>query len=123
METNLVETEWIDKPSIKWLKFNFIGQFTESIANSTIEKWKKELLAHLDSGEQANIIYNCIKMTGYDSAARIAWQKAMKELKPNINDIWIIAENKLILGAAKTMGVLTRFNIKATSSVTKIPFD
>ena len=34
-------------------------------------------------------------------------QAAMKEMKDNIGEMWVISDNTFILGAAKTMGILT----------------
>jgi hypothetical protein len=59
-------------------------------------------------------------MKNYETASRLLWQKNMSETRKQIGDVWIISESRLILAAAKTMGLLTGFKIKVTTLETSI---
>jgi hypothetical protein len=59
-------------------------------------------------------------MTGFDTSARRRWQDAMTLHKPLINVVWIISTNIFILGAAKTMGLLTGFTIRIARSLHEV---
>jgi hypothetical protein len=59
-------------------------------------------------------------MTGFDSSARKNWQTTMSELKSKTGSIWVISSNAFILGAAKTMGLLSGYDIKVAKSIESI---
>lgn len=46
----------------------------------------------------------------------------MKELKDQIDQVWVISESKLIRGGAAIMGMLTSLSIKAVNSEEQIIF-
>ena len=71
-------------------------------------------------GIKNHLIFNCAAMTGFDTEARRVWQDAMNKMKPQIGSIWIVSTNVFILGAARTMGLLTGFNIKTAKLLDKI---
>lgn len=103
-----------------YLQFDFTGHLTEEIASRAIKQWKTEVEKTQLANSKVDLIYNCIAMTGFDTNARRNWQVAMKELQSRTNEIWIVSDNILILGAAKTMGLLTRYTIKAVRSIKDI---
>jgi hypothetical protein len=107
----------IEKNNKPYLQFDFTGHLDEGTAVKAIAEWKKELASLTTTGSKIDLIYNCISMSGFDTAARRKWQEAMKELQPRTDVIWIISDNIFIIGAAKTMGVLTRYTIKAVRSL------
>lgn len=99
-----------------YLQFDFIGHLSHSSALKAISQWKN----CMKPGTKINLVYNCTSMTGFDTEARKAWQSTMVALKNEIGNIWIISTNVFILGAAKTMGLLTGFSIKAAKSLADI---
>ena len=113
MKVLLKKTEINGKP---FLQFDFNGHLTVEAAHEAIGKWK----TMLTENEKTNLIYNCLEMTNFDTAARKAWQSTMAELKPQTGRIWIISSNAFILGAAKTMGLLTGFDIKIAKSIESV---
>ena len=102
-----------DKP---YIQFDFIGHLDHRNAAQAIAEWKQQM----GGPSKKNLIYNCHEMSGFDSSARKMWQATMGEYKQKIGSIWIISSNILILGAAKTMGILTGFSIKVARSMDDI---
>ena len=96
-----------------FLQFDFNGHLNLETAIEAIAKWK----AQLQDGKKINLIYNCLAMTGFDTTARKIWQTTMSELKHNTGSIWIISSNAFILGAAKTMGLLSGYDIKVAKTL------
>ena len=88
-------------------------------ALSATSKWREEI-ATMDSGEKANIICNCLNMTGYDTEARKQWQQTISDLKSQIKCMWIVTDNNLFRIAARTMGLMTNFQIKTAKSESEI---
>ena len=103
-----------------YLQFDFIGHLNEESALQAIDRWKTEMNKPRVNGAKMNLIYNCTRMTGFDTNARRNWQAAMQSLKQQIGTIWLVSDNFFILSAAKTMGVLTGFSIKVTRSLKEI---
>lgn len=104
----------------KYLQFDFTGHLDENSAKNAIESWKTEMNKSGLDGTRLNLIYNCTKMSGFDTNARRNWQATMQALKPNLGTIWVVSENFFILTAAKTMGVLTGFSVKVARSLKDI---
>jgi len=120
METATVSITLVPLNNKNYLQFDFTGHLTEAAAIRAIEHWKMELEKLNSKDTKIDLIYNCVTMTGFDTNARRAWQDAMHALQSRTNEIWIISDNIFILGAAKTMGLLTRFTIKAAKSIKDI---
>lgn len=99
-----------------YIQFDFIGHLDQRSAVQAIADWKQ----HMGDPSKKNLIYNCHEMSGFDGSARKMWQATMGEYKQKIGSIWIISSNILILGAAKTMGILTGFSIKVAKSTDDI---
>jgi len=117
MQQNIVDVNFISKNNKRYLQFDFSGHLDEASASSAIERWNEKMKS---SKEKTSIIYNCTKMTGFDTDARRIWQETMKSHKHQIDVIWLVSDNIFIRGAAKTMGVLTGFPIKVTKSLSEI---
>lgn len=96
-----------------FLQFDFKGHLDMESALAAINDWKQQL----STNQKTNLIYNCVDMTGFDTSARKAWQSALSELKSNTGSIWIISTNAFILGAAKTMGLLSGYDIKISKTM------
>ncbi|MBS1559144.1 MAG: hypothetical protein JST69_10505 [Bacteroidetes bacterium] len=102
-----------------FLQFDFEGDLKDPIALDCIKQWKDEM-RKLSPGQKINLIFNCCKMSGFETEARKHWQETMKLFKGQINDVWIVSENIFIRTAAKTMGLLTGFNMKTCNSVSEV---
>ena len=115
-----VSVQLIKKNEKLYLQFDFIGHLDEATAVQAISEWRKKLQSLHPPDAKVDLIYNCISMTGFDTAARKKWQETMKELQTRTNVIWIVSDNIFIIGAAKTMSILTRYTIKSVKSLEEI---
>lgn len=115
-----VSVQLIQKNEKLFIQFDFTGHLDEPAAVKAISEWRKELSNIHTPNAKTDLIYNCISMTGFDTAARKRWQETMKELQPRTNVIWIVSDNIFIIGAAKTMSILTRYTIKSVKSLEEI---
>ena len=115
-----VSISLLEQYNKKWLKFVFPQILDEGSAKKAIEIWNAHFAKELSGNEKANLIFDCRQMKNYETASRLLWQKNMSDTRKQIGDIWIISENRLILAAAKTMGLLTGFKIKVTTLETSI---
>jgi hypothetical protein len=120
MATSSVNIHHLSRNNKACLQFDFIGHLDQSTADKTIKQWKTEIEILRQTSSKINLIYNCASMTGFDTNARKNWQATMKEFQSYTNTIWIVSDNIFILGAAKTMGVLTSYTIKAVRSLEDI---
>ena len=100
------------------LKFTFKENLKESDALEAIEEWKK--LFQAAGGDKINVIWDCIEMTGFENKARVAWQHAIKELKKQINCVWLVTDSKMIKAGAKVMNKFISFKLKVVESVENI---
>ena len=100
------------------LKFTFKDKFKEEDAVTAVEEWR-DLFASL-KGEKILLIWDCLEMRGFETKARIAWQQAMKELKDQIDCVWLITNSKIIKAGAKVMSAFTKFTINVVKSENKI---
>ena len=102
-----------------FLEFDFPEYLTTQMVEDTIPLWK-EMYNKIEPGEKADLVFNCEIMSGFDTEARRKWQSIMKELKSQTGEIWIVSDNIFILGAAKTMGLLTGYSIKVTRAMSEV---
>lgn len=109
----------VQKGNQHYLQFDFEGDLTKPIAEDGIRQWKTEI-EKLGAGQKTHLIFNCLHMNGFETEARKQWQEAMKQFKPQIQDVWVVSENVFIRGAAKTMGLLAGYNIKACKSIAEV---
>lgn len=117
MQQNMVDINFIANNNKQYLQFDFPGHLDEASAANAIERWNEKMKSN---NAKVSIIYNCSKMTGFDTDARRIWQDTMKAHKNQIDVIWLVSDNIFIRGAAKTMGLLTGFPIKVTKSINDI---
>ena len=115
------------KPGIIWsrqrkephLWFVFHGKFTTNDAEAGIEAWRGEFIAL--EGKSALLVWDCRKMEGYEAAARSKWMVTLKELKPQIIQIWLISHSSFIRMGASFMGMVTWLKTNAANSEEEIP--
>jgi len=117
-----------DNPLINWtwksdkicLKFTFIGMLEIEDAISAVEKWKKAFSSR--PSDKIVLIWECHHMTGYDTESRLLWQKTLKELKPQIDSIWLITTSRLIRMGAQIMTLFTSINTEIVETEDQIVF-
>jgi hypothetical protein len=102
------------------LKFTFEGKFCEENALIGAEEWKN--IFSSIGNEKSMLIWDCTKMTGYESKALSIWQNTMKELKSKIGVVWLISDSVLIRTGAKLISAFTGFKIKAVKYENEIKF-
>ena len=102
----------------KCLRFIFNGYLLLNEAKNGIVLWRKAFRASPDA--KFIIIWDCLKMTGYDKQARQIWQLALGEFKNQIEAIWVISNSKIYQIAAALMGVMMPFKIRTVTSDEKI---
>lgn len=110
--------EYCDINDNNCLKFSFKGTLVEEDAKNAIEVWKNFFKER--EGEMITLIWDCKEMSGYDPGARIAWQNALKELKNQIANIWLISKSNLIRSGAMIVSMFTKLNIKVVQSESEI---
>ena len=100
------------------LHFTFQGILSYELAMNGVNEWRK----HFQGKEKLKIVivWDCIKMTGYEPRSRIIWQKALKEMKEQIDTIWLISNSPIIKTGAKIMSLAVSYDIKGISKETDI---
>ena len=106
--------EWTNKFGKQFLRFTFSGKFTEQDAISALEKWR-QLFASRPVGK-IPMIWDCLQMNDYDYEARTLWQNACKEMKNQIDTIWVLTDSLLIRMGASVISVFTSLKIKVVGS-------
>jgi hypothetical protein len=102
------------------IKLNFGSVLNQKDAIRVCNEWKA--VSQVDKTKKYVIIFNAKDMIDYEPMTRTSFQNTMKELKDQIDQIWVISESKLIRGGAAIMGMLTSFSIKAVNSEEQIIF-
>lgn len=100
------------------LKFTFIDNFNEEEAKIAVEEWRT--LFKSTKGEKTRLVWDCREMTGYEKKALKVWQHAMKDLKDQIDIVWLITNSPIIKTGAKLMSVFSKFTIKVVKSPEQI---
>jgi hypothetical protein len=96
------------------LNFIFVGEFKEKDALEAIEEWKS-MFKDLE-GTKVSLVWDCLNMTGFENGARVAWQKAMKEMRDQIDTVWLITTSSIIKAGAKLISTFTKFKIKVVKT-------
>ncbi len=110
--------EWMKTERQKCLKFTFFDKLTEDGAVAGIKKWKNYFAEYPD--DKITLIWDCLNMSGYDPAARSQWQTTIKEMKNQMDTIWLITNSVLIRMGASAMSVFASFKIKVVTSEKEI---
>jgi len=108
------QIEWIQKAGKNCLKFTFQQSFKEQDAQAAIERWRAALATRPQ--ERIVHIWDCLGMKDYDQSARTMWSDACKELKGQIDVIWVVTNSLLIKMGATVISVFTSLNIRVVSS-------
>lgn len=120
-ELNSFDIELYQYKTEECLKFTFKGKFREQDALSGSKEWRE--LFSSTGIEKSILIWDCNEMSGFESKARIIWQEVMKELKGQIDCVWLISKSSVIRTGAKLMSTFTGFKIKAVKSEKDIKFN
>jgi hypothetical protein len=102
------------------IKLNFGSILNQKDAISVCNEWKD--ISQTDKTKKYVIIFNAKDMIDYEPMTRTSFQNTMKELKDQIDQVWVISESKLIRGGAAIMGMLTSLSIKAVNTEDQIIF-
>jgi hypothetical protein len=110
--------EWFQKSGKECLKFTFKGRLTEQMAITAIKKWQEAFRSK--PGRKIILIWDCIEMEGYDTAARDQWQNALKAMKDQFDIVWLITPSGIIKMGALIMSQFTSFKLNIASSMSEI---
>jgi len=106
--------EWIQKSGKNCLKFTFQESFKEQDAKIAVQKWREALASHPQ--ERVVHIWDCLAMKDYEQQARSIWSETCKDLKGQIDTIWVITNSLLIKMGATVISVFTSLNIRVVHS-------
>ena len=98
----------------KCLRFHFDGYLEAGEAQRLISEWKRIFTD--DPDRKFIVVWNCLKMNGYESDARKLWTDALKGMKPQIQEIRIITESSAIKMGASIMAMVTQTKLRVFSS-------
>ena len=105
--------EWCENSGKQCLKFTFAEMLTTQEAEAAIVEWRKAFQTKMDTS--IILIWDCRNMKGYDSDARAQWTDALKEMKSQIDTIWLISASSYIKIGASVMGFFSSMDIKPIS--------
>ena len=118
MNSKNPKIEWQKKENVDCLRFTFKGELTEKDAEVAVKEWRETFQSKPDT--PIVVIWDCLKLNGYESGARNKWTEAIKEMKPQIARIWLITESNLIKMGASVIRLATSLNIKVIKSENEI---
>ncbi len=110
--------EWRKNTAKKCLKFTFADRLTEENAKTAVKIWQDSFKSY--PKEKIVLLWDCNKMTGYDPSARNIWQSALKEMKNQIDCIWLITNSSLIKMGATFMSVFASYPINVVKTEEEI---
>lgn len=96
------------------LHFVFKGKFTEKASELSTSAWKEEVSKN--AGSKYVLVWDCLKMDGFEIGARREWLECMKVLKHSIHSVVVVSDNVVIRGAAYLMLKLFTFESTVVKS-------
>lgn len=118
MKSENPKIEWIQKSGKQCLRFTFGERLATKEAETAIIEWREAFERSINN--PITLIWDCRNMKGYDSNARTKWTDALKEMKSNIDTIWLITESSMIKMGASVMNMFVSLNIKIVSNESEI---
>jgi hypothetical protein len=100
--------EWREMRNERCLFLRFDGQFTAENARNAITTISS--LVEKTAGK-ITMVWECTHMTGFETAAREAWQVFMKELTSKIERIHLVSNKVVIRSGAMVVGVFAGIKI------------
>ena len=113
------EIAWRTLGSRACLKFTFNGHLTVADTERAILEWRRAF--HSMEYDTITIIWDCLKMEGYDHKARSEWTHALVDMKAQIAAVWLITKSPIIKMGATVMGMFSGLNIQIVKSEADIP--
>jgi hypothetical protein len=110
--------EWSETSGKLCLKFTFEENLSLDEAVVAIAEWKRYFREKAD--KPIVLIWDCRKMKKYETAARDRWTAALKEMKKDIESIWLITDNLFIKFGAFIMSTLCSIKINVIHSEDEI---
>ena len=95
--------------------FTFSGKLTKRIAADAIQEW--ETAFQKDKSGGICFVWDCTKMTGWTSSARVMWQKCLRRHKVKIRRIYLITTSTKIKAGAQLITTFTSYPIKLVPSI------
>jgi hypothetical protein len=116
----ITEVDTFSRNEKKYIKFVFSGRLEPNDADTAIIEWKE--IFSKDTNTRYIVIWDCVRMQGYDHEARKKWQTALSELEKQIDFIWIITHSTMFKMGAQVMALLTNINLKVVETEDQIIF-
>lgn len=69
------------------------------------------------------VVWNCLEIEDYETAARTMCQDAIKEYQNTIDEVYVIAKSPIIFAAVEIISFFTSIKIKIVSSFEKLEED
>ena len=102
--------EWVARGNRRCLEFWFDAHLSSIGAERAIEAWRAAFESR--PNERITVVWHCLKMKGYDTEARSQWTATLKDLKGQIESIWLVTDSKFIRMGATVMGMLSSLDIQ-----------
>ncbi len=112
------EIEFSEKFGKNYLKFTFYSKLKKDEAAEAIKIWDEYFWKNSD--QKIIIIWQCLKITGYEKGAREIWQKALKKMSDRIEEIWVITNSSVIRMGASLISLFVEYPIKIVSTENEI---
>ncbi len=96
------------------LHFTFKETFTYDEAEDFIAGWKQHF--SLKKHKKVVVVWELLEMDSYETEARTMLQQAIKDLKDNIEGIWLLTDSILIQAEAEIISFYTSFKIHLVKS-------
>jgi hypothetical protein len=100
--------------SKRFIRLNFEAKLSALQAQEICDKLKK--IYKINENNKQTMIFNSLEMQDYEPKARVIFQETLRELKSQIDMIWLISDSKIIVGGAAIMSLLTKIKIQTVKS-------
>jgi len=101
------------------LLFTFQGELSKHTAHQLIHRWNNYHKQY--PTRKLVLIWDATEMTGYDPAARSQWQRMMKEVRDQIDMIYLVSDKRIIRLGANLMSMFSKLTIKPVISLHEVP--
>lgn len=113
-----LEIKKIYEKGKNFMLFTFRGKFSEKSCEEGYNKWKQINSRYpLDTFIH---VWDCEQMTGFEQAAKKKWMVAMNEMYDQMEEVWLVADNILIRGAARLMSKFSKHELKAFKNTSEV---
>ena len=110
--------EWSEISGKECLRFTFGENLTVDEAVVAVAEWKKCFKEKTD--KPIILLWDCSKMERYEPAAKEKWTTALKDMKTDIESIWLITDNRIIRFGAYVMSIFSSMKIQTVNSEDEI---